>query len=119
MDAAILLKALVLTVIIEAVVIFLLTRSAEWVKFSLYVNLVTNPLLNLGLQYYFMKSGSDSRLQAYIIGEALVYLVEAILYRLLSRQKPFHCIMRSVIANTVSVVLGGLLLRWLNPAYLL
>lgn len=38
--------ALILTLIIEGILCFLITKSNAWLKFSCLVNLLTNPLVN-------------------------------------------------------------------------
>jgi len=107
--------ALVLTIIIEAAVMYLLTQSWEWCRFNLYCNLVTNPLLNfalLGTGYVF-KGMEDSVLRALlsyyvplVIGEAVVFYSEGWLYSLMTDCPKKKCYRLSVITNAVSAAIG-------------
>lgn len=97
--------ALILTVVIEAAVMFAMTRSKEWVKFNLYCNLITNPLINLGLMYV-TRHAEGLYYIALLIGELLVLISEWILYKLMSDTNLTKCFVRSFVTNAVSCVIG-------------
>lgn len=97
--------ALILTVVIEAAVMFAMTRSKEWVKFNLYCNLITNPLLNLGLMYV-TRHAEGLYFFALLTGELLVLISEWILYKLMSDANSAKCFVRSLVTNAVSCAIG-------------
>ncbi len=107
--------ALVTTVFIEGLVMFFLTRSKEWVKYNLYCNLVTNPLLNLalvGINYIFggIENPVTKVVVTYyipvIILEAIVFFVEGLLYSLMADAEKKQCFRLSVITNAISATIG-------------
>lgn len=111
MNSLSLILALTLTIIIEGIVMLILTRSLEWVKFNLYVNLVTNPVLNISFWLIFYFFGVAYRLPVYIVGEILVIVVESLFYILMSHENLKICLLRAAATNAVSVLLGALILR--------
>lgn len=102
------LYALLLTIAAEGIVMFLLTRSRDWVLWSLYCNLVTNPALNLIL--YALRPLSERGYRMIVVMlEVTVVFAEAALYCGMSR-KSFRCsFFRSFAANAASVLLGFLM----------
>ena len=103
-----LIYALIITIVVEGLAMFVLTRSMKWVRFNLYCNMVTNPLLNLGLYaliYFGRRNWYDA---ATVIGEVLVLVSEAVLYRLMTSEKYSRCFIRSFITNALSLALGSI-----------
>lgn len=107
--------ALVTTVFIEGLVMYFLTKSKEWVKYNLYCNLVTNPLLNfalMGIKYLFGNIGNPIAkvMVTYyipvIILEAIVFFVEGLLYSLMADATKKQCFRLSIITNAVSAAAG-------------
>lgn len=111
MNSLRLIFALFLTVIIEGTVMLTLTRSKEWVKFNLYVNLVTNPVMNLSFKLIFFCFGNSFKVPMYICGEVIVILLETVFYKLMSHENIRRCFWLSAATNTVSVFLGSLILH--------
>ena len=113
-----LLKALVLTVVIEGTVMFFLTKSPKWIWHNLVCNLLTNPLLNLTLTgiAYLSRDIADSRMKflflyclPLVLLEAAVFWGEGKLYGLMTGEAKKICVKRSVITNSVSFGAGLLL----------
>lgn len=117
--------ALIATIIIEALVMWLLTKSGKWCKYNFYCNLVTNPLLNIFIFlfarfYVFIKTGSivliraggDSFWEYYLplfIGEIAVLFSEMKLYELMTGEERKTCFKYSLITNLVSATFGIIL----------
>ena len=100
--------ALVLTVITEGVIMFFLTGSKEWVKYNVYCNFVTNPLLNLvllGMSYLCadMENAVLRALFSYylpvILLEVLVFWGEGRLYFMMTNAPKKYCIRLSSICS--------------------
>lgn len=114
--------ALIETIIIEALVMWIITKSPLWCKYNLYCNLVTNPLLNLFLffitrfiglfrtgAFTFIYISSHQFTDYYIpmlVGEIIVVLAEAKLYERLTNETKSICFKRSLITNLISVTCG-------------
>lgn len=88
-----------------------LTRSKEWVYYNLLCNLVTNPTLNLTLNFVvYPLFGTFAAYRIGVaIGELLVFVGEAHLYRAMSGEVRSKCYMRSLITNGASFLLGLLI----------
>lgn len=107
------LLALILTILIEWVVMWLLTHSINMCKYNLYCNLVSNPLFNLfmGFTGYLLNSrlGLGSGLCYFIpffIGEPLVFWFEMKIYMLITYKDRRECLRLSVITNGISAIAG-------------
>lgn len=129
------LLALALTVVIEGLVMLVMTRSLQWVRYNLYCNIVTNPLLQVivriillfyRLDYgYIYKPGSKTGLAAAVglvfgtyfkgdlgytaivlVGELIVLFAEALLYRAMTGEKFGRCFVRSLVTNALSFIAG-------------
>lgn len=99
--------ALLFTVVIEGIVMLLLTRSGRWVYCSILCNLVTNPVINLVLMLIRRSSGSDALyLTATAVGEVLVLIAEAHLYRFMTGAARRRCYLLSAVTNLVSFTAG-------------
>lgn len=106
-----LLYALLLTIFIEAIAMFALTRSSSWVFYNLLCNLVTNPTLNVILFLLLIFYVPTTIYYAgVIIGEILVLFAETLLYKLLTTSGYRTCFLRSLITNLCSFLFGLLLL---------
>lgn len=117
--------ALVSTILIEAFVMWRLTRSKQWCTYNLYCNMVTNPLLNIFIFVYvrirqLVRTGSFplyyssfNDFQGYylpmIIGEVLVVYSEMRIYELLTKENKSVCFRYSLITNLVSTLFGVVL----------
>ena len=116
-------KALILTCVIEAAVTFLimcgrslvqkqpLRRDAmHMVYYNLLCNMLTNPLLNLSL-YGAVLLGAGPRIifVLIMIGELCVVAAEYKLYRLMSRESRSFCIILSLLTNIASYGIGRLI----------
>ncbi len=107
----VIIKALLLTIVIEGTVMLALTRSVKWLLYNILVNALTNPLLNLALMYVSVFSGKTGLyVICLLIGEIIVIVGEACLYRLLTQDTARRCFIRSLITNLVSVLLGIILI---------
>lgn len=113
--------ALFLTLVIESLVMLALTRSKKWVYYNLLCNLVTNPTLNILLiviakitdNFYEWIFESDFNIIYYIcvaIGEVLVVIGEAHLYRAMTGETRGKCYIRSLVTNGASFFIGLLLM---------
>lgn len=115
--------ALILTLIIEGVLCFLISRSKAWLKFSYLVNLLTNPLMNLiyTTLYLFLENQQLSGAAPYllILLEIAVWISEAwLFYRFaLTRDKEqnkpvssiYNALLFSFVLNAASYGTGLLL----------
>lgn len=111
---ALLIKALLLTVVIEGIVIFISTRSVKWLLFSIPVNGLTNPVLNLCLMLVSIYSGSTILyITVLIFLELAAVAAEAALYRAFSGIRLRSCFLRSIAANGISVVLGFIIMHFM------
>ena len=105
-----LLKALVLTVIIEGIAVMITAKSRKVLLHSVYCNLMTNPLLNLiGLLISFYSHGAF--IAWIVIGEAAVVISEAALYRLFGDMDKKRSYMISFTANLCSFTAGLIINR--------
>lgn len=113
--------ALVLTVLTEGVIMFLLTGSKEWVKYNVYCNFVTNPLLNLALlgMSYLCADMENAALRALfsyylpvVLLEVLVFWGEGRLYFMMTNAPKKFCIRLSVLTNMVSAAVGVVISIW-------
>ena len=105
--------ALVLTIIIEWVVMWLLTHSVAMCKYNLYCNMVTNPILNLilsGVMYFLsekmMLGASECYFIPLIILEPAVVFSEMAIYRLITGKRKKECFKLSLLTNLVSALAG-------------
>lgn len=103
--------ALFLTLIIEGLVMLVLTRSKKWVYFNFLCNLVTNPILNLVMTGFWMVFPDEVVYWIVVaIGEIIVVIGEALLYRAMTGETGRKCFIRSLATNGISFLLGLLLL---------
>lgn len=100
------------TLLLEAIVFFLVgyRKRNSWLVF-LGVNLITQGGLNLMITGPMVGS---YWMYGYILGEIVIVVVESNAYaRLLKEQSRRRAILCAILANLVSLVLGGLLLAYL------
>ena len=100
---------LALTVLIEGSVIFLLFTRWDYLYHSVLVNLLTNPALNLGLLIAVTYGGTAYYQPLLLLGETLVILIEAWIYRYLGDFKFPKALLVSLLLNGLSFGLGLLL----------
>ena len=104
---------LLLTWIIEGIVVIIFTRKPKFVLYSIWCNIITNPLLNfIGILLY-----DNFGIIIYwcwaFVGEILVLFSEMWLYGYFdshSLSKKYYFFL-SLTANGISVLLGFLILR--------
>lgn len=103
--------ALIITIAVEGVAMLALTRKWKWVYYNFLCNFVTNPTLNFSLMLVSYLTGES--LKAYtvalVLGETLVFVGEAHLYRALTGETRLKCYMRSIITNALSLIIGLLI----------
>lgn len=115
---------LIITIIIEALVMAGLTKSAEWCRYNLYCNLVTNPIINLFIRlwlycywlivygyvpYWGVVTANLGFIDYYlpfILGEAAVIFAEMFIYEIITKSNRKKCLLYSVITNGVSAIIG-------------
>ena len=109
-----LIKALLLTLVIEGIVIYIATKSVKWLLFSIPVNGLTNPILNLCLILVSLYSGSTILyIIVLVVLELAAVAAEAALYRAFSNIKLKTCLLISAAANGISVVLGFIIMHFM------
>ena len=111
---ALLIKALLLTIVIEGIVIVLMTKSVKWLLFSVLVNALTNPVLNLCLLLVSVYSGNlILYITVLVLGELSAVAGEAVLYRAFTGELLKRCFLRSAVANAVSLGLGFIFMQFI------
>jgi len=100
-------KALMLTIIIEGIVIFLLKRKFIFVLYSIIINIITNLSLNI-----IVSNCLQSNLWIYIIGvvilEIVVLFAEVLMYNIIIKKFKESFIL-SLILNVISLSFGFLM----------
>ena len=104
---------IVLTIVIEMLVALLFGfREKKQLVILAVVNIITQILLNVGLNIINYNSGSMAFTIFYVLLEAVVFIVEAILYCTLlkkasmKKKKNWYYVLYSFIANLVSFIAG-------------
>ena len=101
------LKALVLTILIEGIVVFIIKRKFNFVLYSIIINVITNLSLNLIVNNFV-----NSKLYIYIIVvsilEIIVLFVEALMYNI-KIKKFSNALLLSLILNMISLGFGFLM----------
>lgn len=106
----VLLCQLLLTILIEGVVIVIFYKSKEILRNSLYVNLLTNPPLNLTLMFLSGVGLSLGAMLAVRIGfEIAVVFIEAIAYKSMLGNEFRKAFWLSFVLNLTSFLLGDLI----------
>lgn len=102
-----LLIPLILTIVIEVLVLIALREYRIKVLLAcMAMNVLTNIPLNLYIQYI------DYSLMVVIVGEFLVFLIEALLYRIVVKWRP--ALTYSALCNAVSYFTGILIISILE-----
>lgn len=100
-------KALMLTILIEGVAIYIIKRKLIFVIYSIIINIITNLSLNLIVNQFV-----DSKLWMYVLVvtvlEVLVLFVEASLYNMKIKKFP-KALLLSLILNLLSLSFGFLM----------
>ena len=107
-----LLYYLALTIVIEGAVIAILYRRLDYIYYSALCNLLTNPLLNFTL-LIIVKFWSKGYYLAMSMLEIAVVLSEAYILKLLCRFRLARTLTVSVLMNTISFLLGYIILHLL------
>ena len=90
---------------------FVCIKDLRMVWYNLLCNMLTNPLLNLGLYgAVLLGAGAKVIFVLIIIGELCVVAAEYKLYRLMSREPRNFCIILSLVTNIASYGIGRLIL---------
>lgn len=105
--------ALALTVVIECIVIYFIMKSVQWIKYSIYCNFITNPLLNfiitMAIVEIYSRTFDKNMITLWMcimVMEAGVFGIEGLLYYLMSDSDMRTCFKCSIVANVVSVLCG-------------
>lgn len=112
-----LLARILLTICIELAIAFVFgLRSKGLIRFLVIVNIVTQVLLNLLLNFANYQAGQRAFVLAYVGLEVLVFVIEAVLYsRVLGKWGESHrrCfyIIYALAANSASFVIGMLIAK--------
>lgn len=105
-----LLCQLALTIIFEGAIIILWKRSAEILKDSLYVNLLTNPAVNLIIMLLSGRGLSPTIMISIAIAlEINVVFIEAIAYKFMLDESFKKVFVMSLILNISSYLIGNIL----------
>ena len=104
-----LLEALVLTIIIEGIAAYIMTRDTVKLRHNICCNLITNPLLNLIAILLVMVSGRTAYYIWLVIGEILVLISEWRLYILFGEKSGKKAFMLSLVTNALSLSAGIIL----------
>jgi len=108
-------SALIHTIIIEAAVTLLIclvlrcgrSRTGRLIYYNVLCNMLTNPLLNLGLfGAAILGAGSGMIIFLTVLGEIGVVAAEYGLYRAMSFEKRWICLLISVLTNAASYIAG-------------
>ena len=103
----VLLCQLFLTILIEGAIIVIFYKSKETLRNSLYVNLLTNPPLNLTLMFLSGMGLSLGVMLTIRIGlEIAVVFIEAIAYRFMLDTSFKKALWLSLILNLTSFIIG-------------
>jgi len=102
------LELLLITILIEGIVIFLIFRSKKYLYYSVLVNLLTNPALNLLLMLGVKRFGESGYEPILIILEIIVIFIEAYVYDYLTDLGLKKSLFLSVCLNALSC-LGGII----------
>ncbi len=100
----------VLTILVEGLILFAFGyRSKKSFLLILYVNLATQVLLYLAIDISYLYANFFGFFGALFLGEAVVFIAEAILYgTLLKEHSKTKAVIYAIVANLVSLV-GGIL----------
>lgn len=102
-----LLSALIMTIILEGIVVFVLTRERDWFAVSIACNLITNPALNV------INSYLGNILPVILALELTAVIVEALLYKTVLHAEIGKSFFISTVANISSFLLGSALLNFI------
>lgn len=94
------LAALALTLLVEAIIVAVLSRRVERGKLvlaSVFINLFTHPLAN----HFF-----DGSRRAFLLIEAVVIVVESLLFLVVAGCGPLRAVALALAANAVSLTLS-------------
>ena len=108
------LGALVLTILVEGIAIYLIKKDRKYVGYSVLVNLITNPAMNLVILYvdnsfrlwrrWFFRG--ELIAPYVIVMEVAVVLIEALCYRGMTGMSMGKSLKLSLILNIISYVIG-------------
>ena len=106
-----------ITVLIEGTLLTLVTRWRCFRRPSVILNLLTNPIVNLILPALYKgvkelllpRMWVGATLAVFLLAEVGVILIEAWMYRILTREPYRRTLPVSIAANTLSAVLGTII----------
>ena len=109
--------ALILTILIEGITIYLIKKDRKYVGYSVLVNLITNPAVNLIVfrvnhDYWLWRRWffrGEMTAPYIIVMELLVVVIEAVCYRGMTGESMTKSLKLSFILNLTSYVIGIIL----------
>ena len=109
--------ALILTILIEGITIYLIKKDRKYVGYSVLVNLITNPAVNLIIfrvnhDYWLWRRWffrGEMTAPYIIVMELLVVVIEAVCYRAMTGESMTKSLKLSFILNLTSYVIGIIL----------
>jgi len=104
---------LVLTILVEGMVIFIKYGLKDYIYYSLLCNVLTNPMLNLLLYLLVRGFGSEVYIEALIILEIVVVIVEAYVYKILCNFSKKEVLKLSLLLNFSSYLSGIIIFKGL------
>ena len=112
--------ALLLTWLVEGIITLLMTRSKKYFMFNVWVNMLTNPVLNfLGIFVAYRLGGQTAWVIFVAIGEVIVLFAEAWLYDALDRftddtlKSKLWYLRLSAVTNALSFAAGMVMNKFL------
>ena len=97
---------LLITVLIEGLLIFILTKKKKFFYYSFLCNILTNPAMNLLLIISVKILGCEFYCFSLFLLELYVVTIEAIVYQLLCKWNTARTIIISTTLNSVSCLCG-------------
>ncbi len=101
-----LLYPLLLTVAVECSIILLIYRKLRYAYYVLLLNVLTNPLLNFIMLFYFTYKGYDNYYVLLYALEAAVVVTEGLIFARLADKKTWEALLVSFIINASSYLFG-------------
>ncbi len=114
--------ALLLTIVIEGITVFIFRKDKKYVGYSVLVNLITNPAVNLIIfrvnndlwlwrRWFF--SGDVTAPYVFVL-EAAVVVIEAVCYRAMTGESMGESMKLSFVLNITSYTIGLFLNTWFS-----
>lgn len=106
-----LLPPLLITIAVECTLVFLLFRKAQYSYYVLLLNILTNPLLNFIMLIYYSYFGMTHYYLLLYALEAIVVIVEGLLFSKMSDMKVWKALILSLVLNAGSYISGLFIFR--------